>query len=185
MKIYSLDERYINYLQKFDNRVCICKLDQAFGRKYVGAVFNVNELEYFAPLSSKIKKKHFTDVCLYDEKTRTYIGSVKLNNMIPLPTKHKQLLKTIDFNVLKSSKELADRQYGTLLEKQYIKLNDVSIKYQILSKAQKFYRSYSFNPKLKMLCCDFQLLEQKALKFSLSKDKKKQKTIEQEEELVR
>lgn len=36
-----------------------------------------------------------------------------------------------------------------------------------------------------MLCCDFQLLEQKALEFSLSKDKKKEKTIEQEEELVR
>ena len=99
--------------------------------------------------------------------------SVKLNNMIPLPTKHKQLLKTIDFNVLKSSKELADRQYGTLLEKQHIKLNDVSIKYQILSKAQKFYRSYSFNPKLKLLCCDFKMLEQKALEFSLSKDKKR------------
>lgn len=105
--------------------------------------------------------------------------------MIPLPTKHKQLLKTIDFNVLKSSKELADRQYGTLLEKQYIKLNDVSIKFEILSKTQKFYRSYHFNPKLKMLCCDFQLLEQKALEFSLSKDKNKEKTIEQEEELVR
>ena len=36
-----------------------------------------------------------------------------------------------------------------------------------------------------MLCCDFQLLEQKALEFSLSKDKNKEKTIEQEEELVR
>ena len=185
MKIYSLDECYVNYLQKFDSRVCISKLDQAFGRKYVGAVFKVNELEYFAPLSSKIKKQHFTDVCLYDEKTKTYIGSVKLNNMIPLPTKYKQLLKTIDFNVLKSSKELADRQYGTLLEKQHIKLNDVSIKYQILSKAQKFYRSYNFNPKLKLLCCDFKLLEQKALEFSLSKDKKKEKVVEQEEELER
>lgn len=70
MKIYSLDERYINYLQNFDSRVCISKLDQAFGKKYVGAVFKVNELEYFAPLSSKIKKKHFTDVCLYDEKNK-------------------------------------------------------------------------------------------------------------------
>ena len=105
--------------------------------------------------------------------------------MIPLPTKYKQLLKTIDFNVLKSSKKLADRQYGTLLEKQHIKLNDVSIKYQILSKAQKFYRSYNFNPKLKLLCCDFKLLEQKALEFSLSKDKKKEKVVEQEEELER
>ena len=105
--------------------------------------------------------------------------------MIPLPTKHKQLLKTIDFNALKSSKELADRQYGTLLEKQYIKLNDVSIKFEILSKSQKFYRSYRFNPKLKMLCCDFKLLEEKALEFSLSKDKKKEKVVEQQEELVR
>lgn len=171
--------------KKFDSRVCISKLDQAFGRKYVGAVFKVNELEYFAPLSNKTKKKHFTDVCLYDEKTRTYISSVKLNNMIPLPTRHKQLLKTIDFNSLKSSKELADRQYGTLLEKQHIKLNDVSIKFEILSKAQKFYRSYRFNHKLKMLCCNFKLLEQKALEFSLSKDKNKEKSIEQEKELVR
>ena len=68
---------------------------------------------------------------------------------------------------------MADRQYGTLLEKQHIKLNDISIKYQILSKAQKFYRRYSFNPKLKLLCCDFKMLEQRALEFNLSKDKKR------------
>ena len=181
MKIYSLDERYINYLQKFDSRVCISKLDQAFGRKYVGAVFQINELEYFAPLSSKIHLNNFTDVFIYDDEQKKYIASIKLNNMIPLPKKHKHLLKEVNFEKLALSKNLADRKYGALVEKQYIKLNDVSIKYQILSKAQKFYRSYSFNPKLKLICCDFKMLEEKALEFRLSKDKKKEKVVEQEE----
>ena len=185
MDIYSLDERYINYLQKFDSRVCISKLDQAFGRKYVGAVFKINDLEYFAPLSSKVYQKHFTDVHLYDEKNKCYIGSVKLNNMIPLPKKHKNLLKEISYKKLSLSKNESERKYGALIERQYIKLNDISIKFEILLKAQKFYRSYRFNPKLKMLCCDFKLLEQKALKFSLSQDKKKEQIIEQTEELVR
>lgn len=195
MNIYSLDERYINYLQKFDGRVCISKLNQAFGRKYVGAVFKVNDLEYFAPLSSKVYQKHFTDVRLYDEKIKCYIGSVKLNNMIPLPKNYRTLLKEVSYKRLSLSKNEAERKYGALIERQYIKLNDVSIKFQILSKAQKFYRSYNLNPKLKMLCCDFKLLEQKALEFSLDifKDlnkefkleKKNKKTKELEEELVR
>ena len=56
MEIYSLKEEYIQYLQKFDNRVCVSKLDQAFGRKYVGVVFQINDVVYFAPLSSKQKR---------------------------------------------------------------------------------------------------------------------------------
>ena len=90
MEIYSLKEEYIQYLQKFDNRVCVSKLDQAFGRKYVGVVFQINDVVYFAPLSSKQKERHFTDVLLFDNKSQ--LGSVKINNMVPVPKKYKDQL---------------------------------------------------------------------------------------------
>ena len=79
----------------------------------------------------------------------------------------------------------ANVKYGNLLKVQREEINSETKKKEILDKATSFYKTYKFNPRLQQLCCDFQLLEQKALKFSLSKDKKKEKVVEQEEELVR
>ncbi len=49
LKIYYLDDDYINYLRKFDNKVAYNKNST---RSYVGVVYTINELNYFAPLSS-------------------------------------------------------------------------------------------------------------------------------------
>lgn len=49
LKIYYLDENYINYLGKYDSKVAYNK---KMTRPYVGVVYTFNELNYFAPLSS-------------------------------------------------------------------------------------------------------------------------------------
>ena len=193
MEICSVKEKYIQYLQKFDNKVCLTKLNKPFGRKYVGVVFEIKDFTYFAPLSSsvykiingeKVFKKHFTDVYLFNGKAS--IGSIKINNMIPIPRKiENKLLEPLIFDDFTSSKDISIVQYGNLLKNQRVAINTEEKKQEILDKATSFYKTYKFNPRLQQLCCDFQLLEQKALEFSLSKDKKKEKTIEQEEELVR
>lgn len=193
MEICSVKEEYIKYLQKYDNRVCISKLDKAFGRKYVGVVFEIKDFTYFAPLSSsvykiingeKVFKQHFTDVYLFNKKTP--IASVKLNNMIPIPReKESELIQQVIISKFLNSNIEANVKYGNLLKVQREEINSETKKKEILDKATSFYKTYKFNPRLQQLCCDFQLLEQKALEFSLSKDKKKEKVIEQEEELVR
>lgn len=193
MEICSVKEEYIKYLQKYDNRVFISKLDKAFGRKYVGVVFEIKDFTYFAPLSSsvykiingeKVFKQHFTDVYLFNNKT--LIASVKLNNMIPIPReKESELIQQVIISKFLNSNIEANVKYGNLLKVQREEINSETKKKEILDKATYFYKTYKFNPKLQQLCCDFKLLEQKALEFSLSKDKKKEKTIEQEEELVR
>ena len=175
-------------LQKFDNRVCISKLDKSFGRKYIGVVFEIKDFTYFAPLSSsvykiingeKVFKQHFTDVYLFNNKTP--IASVKLNNLIPIPReKESELIQQVIINKFLNSKIEANVKYGNLLKVQREKINSETKKKEILDKATSFYKTYKFNPRLQHLCCDFQLLEHKALEFCLSKDKKKEKTIEQE-----
>ena len=50
MEICSVKEEYIKYLQKYDNRVCINKLDKAFGRKYIGVVFEIKDFTYFCSI---------------------------------------------------------------------------------------------------------------------------------------
>ena len=106
--------------------------------------------------------------------------------MIPIPRKtENKLLEPLIFDDFTSSKDISIVQYGNLLKNQRVAINTEEKKQEILDKATSFYKTYKFNPKLQQLCCDFQLLEQKALEFNLSKDKKKEKTIEQEEELVR
>ncbi len=58
IKLYEIDEKYIEYLlpsapHLFQNK----KDNQRNSRKYVGVILVVNGFEYFAPLSS-FKEKH-------------------------------------------------------------------------------------------------------------------------------
>ena len=55
MKLYYVDEDYINELRNVDERVLLNKST----RPYLGVVLSINDLNYFVPLSSlkKIKIK--------------------------------------------------------------------------------------------------------------------------------
>ena len=44
LKIYYLDQDYINYLRKFDSKVAYNKKEM---RPYVGVVYTYNDLNYF------------------------------------------------------------------------------------------------------------------------------------------
>jgi len=56
MKILRIDDDYINRLSNFDNRVSYNKKST---RPYVGILFKIESIPYFAPLSSP-KPKHLT-----------------------------------------------------------------------------------------------------------------------------
>ena len=53
LKLYSLSDRYCNYLRNFDNKIYQNKeTDRKHSRKYLGIVLNINNLNYYIPLSS-------------------------------------------------------------------------------------------------------------------------------------
>ena len=63
MKIYELNEEYIDYLHSIDNKVENSKgKDYQFSRKYLGVILEINNFKYFAPLSSSKSTKDITKI---------------------------------------------------------------------------------------------------------------------------
>lgn len=85
IKFYEVERNYVEYLiscepQLFHNR----KKGQTHERKYIGIILQVNELEYFAPLSSYKPKHKSMREGLDFIKIQTY-AVINLNNMFPHP----------------------------------------------------------------------------------------------------
>lgn len=56
MKLYSVTDRYIDYLRQFDYKVYDNKEDRRkVMRKYLGIVLTINEMNYYIPMSSPKK----------------------------------------------------------------------------------------------------------------------------------
>ena len=151
LKIYYLDENYINYLRKYDSRVAYNK---KMTRPYVGVVYTFNELNYFAPLSSP-KPKHLKmsskAVDIFKIKNGE-LGIININNMIPTPIECiTEVLPTI-----------TDEKYKTLVEDQTTFINNH--KKDLFVKIRHFTLQYDkgyLPEKVKERCCDFKLLESK------------------------
>ena len=182
--LYKVSTKYIKYLRQHDRNVCDPK-DFGHTRPYVGIlVYESNDFYWFAPLTSKTNKPKFYCVKLYDTERRP-IASVRINNLIPICKNKNALYKIFDYTKLINSKDPKDKSYGALLELEVKSMNEPSIKIDIYTKAKMFLNEYWFNQSIRKISNNFPLLEEKALEFSLSKDKKKEKVVEQEEELVR
>ena len=155
LKIYYLDEGYINYLRKFDTKVAYNKNTT---RPYIGIVYTFDGLNYFAPLSSP-KKKHqlmsnkAIDVFKIDDGK---LGIVNINNMIPTPIECiSEVLPKVN-----------DEKYKILIEDQTTYINDNKSK--LFSKIKKFKMQYdkNFLPiNVRERCCDFKLLEEKCKEY--------------------
>lgn len=156
-KIVQVDYKYFDYLREFDGKV-----PYNYGKKelrpFIGILFKVNEIEYFAPLSSP-KKKHLTmnDGVDFIKIDKGKLGAVNFNNMIPLI---KGSYQAIDIN------SISDSHYRKLLIKQIRWLNRYYI--FICDKAKLLYDLYKnekLNLKVQERCCNFSLLEEKCLKY--------------------
>ncbi|MFR8209619.1 type III toxin-antitoxin system ToxN/AbiQ family toxin [Hominenteromicrobium sp.] len=85
IRFYEINAKYVDYLAPYAPHLFHnSKKEQANQRKYIGIVFQINDMEYFAPLSS-FKPKH--------EKMKEGLDFIKilryavinLNNMFPVP----------------------------------------------------------------------------------------------------
>ncbi len=156
MKLYTINEEYINYLRKFSENV---KYNKNESRPYVGVVLKINEHDYFAPLGSPkpkhIKMKETLDFIKINNGT---LGVINLNNMIPV---FLEKVEKIDFSKF-------DRKYQELLKNQarWIYENTKKIN-------KKSYNLYTLittkeNTIFHKRCNNFKLLEKKALEYEKS-----------------
>ncbi len=165
LKIVKVDTKYCDYLRGFDNKVSYNK-DSKELRPFVGVLFKIKNILYFAPLSSP-KPKHLNmkntlDFYKIDDGK---LGAVNFNNMIPVRDNN-----FIEIDLNKKCHNISDIKYQKLLIEQLTWLNEHSI--QLKKKSYNLYKLY-INKKLpKSLinrCCNFKLLEEKCALYNEEK----------------
>ena len=165
LKFYNIDLEYIENLQKIDNKIPdTSKQNKKANRKFIGILLTINGINYVAPLSSP-KKKHLSmedgiDFLKIDNGT---LGIINFNNMFPV---HNHLLTEIDI-----SKE-NNPKYKILLTKQLTWCNEIKNKKKILKNSKLLYNLIKIDlisEKVKNRCCNFKLLEEKALEYMKDK----------------
>lgn len=152
VKIVYIEESYIRYLFSYDKKVMYNKGQK---RPYLGILFEVRGLKYYAPLSHPkekfLKMKNAEDFMRIEGGE---LGAINFNNMIPVVT---EAIIPIYIS------EIEDVKYKFLLINQlrWFHKNQIAI----LNKATKLYRARknkTLRPAVYARCCDFALLESKS-----------------------
>lgn len=160
-KLVKVDYKYCDYLREYDERVPYNR-GIKYLRPFIGILFEVDGIEYFAPLSSPKEKhkklKNTMDLVKIDNGR---YGVINFNNMIPVTNKN-----YIEFDLYSKpgTKQEFDRQ--NLLKTQLKWLNDN--KKSVIGKAVRLYDMYKKNRlpnRIKNRCCNFVLLEEKCIEF--------------------
>ena len=156
---YEINEQYIDFLSKFSQHLFHnAKATQSYSRKYVGILFEIDGLKYFAPLSS-FKPKHNRLSETLDFIKIGNMAVINLNNMFPV-------IEGV-FS-LKNPSDESNPQYKTLLNNE-IRIIRQKTK-QIINNANAVYKHKMTNDgksKLSQRCNDFRLLEEKCKEFKL------------------
>ena len=162
LKLVKVDTEYCDYLRKFDNKVSYNKYEKEL-RPFIGVLFTIKNIEYFAPLSSP-KPKHLkmrNTVDFFKIKNGE-LGAINFNNMIPVKENNYML---IDLD--KKTKTKEEKKYQKLLKEQLAWLNENYI--QVKNKSFKLYNLYNTNRLSKNImdrCCNFKLLEKKCIEYN-------------------
>ena len=170
LNIYNINNEYIQYLSQFDLNIDFnAKNNSKHMRPYIGIVLEINDYYYFAPLKSpKTKfssgmKKHIDIVLIEDGKK----GVINLNDMIPIAKYNVNVLKKLEYNI-NNTDTIEDIKYKNLIQDQIEWCNKIENKTIILKKAKRLYYLYEKLPKynkLKVRCCNYKLLEKKAIDY--------------------
>ena len=166
MKLYSITDKYINYLREFDNKVYDNKEDKRkVIRMYLGIVLRINDLNYYIPMSSPKKSDYKNNeirksvipiirMVSYREIDDVPVlkGTLRISNMIPVPDSEL---------ILYEPKNEKDSDYKILVEKEleFINKNENMIK----KYANVLYKQKINNYDVSYIknVVDFKLLEEK------------------------
>ena len=161
LKLVVIDKDYCDYLRKYDNKVPY-NFAKKQNRPFVGVLFNIGKIKYFAPLSSP-KPKHLKmhnniDFLKIDKGN---LGAINFNNMIPVTSTNVTLL---DLNK-------QDLKYQKLLNSQLYWLNrNIDLIYMHSKFLYDAYKNKTVPKYIFKRCCNFKLLEQKCLEYNTVKN---------------
>ncbi len=151
IKFYEIESQYITYLSAYAPHLFQNKrAGQKNERKYIGIVFQINDFDYFAPLSSFKDKHKLMKEGLDFIKIKDY-AVINLNNMFPVPPSER---KYVDIRAER------DPHYRSLLLAEYRFIK--SIQDKIWKNAQNVYKIKLKDGNTSALakrCNDFVLLE--------------------------
>lgn len=160
--LVKIKDEYCNYLRKFEPKVPY-NYGSKDTRPFIGVLFEVDNVKYFAPLSSPkpkhLKMKNKLDFLKLDNGK---LGAINFNNMLPV-SKNNIIKLDLDKVCLTKS----EMKYNKLLKEQIYWLNRNDEK--LYSKSRKLYNNY-INGKLDKStferCCNFKLLELKCKEYN-------------------
>lgn len=164
ISFYEVDDKYIEYLRKYDKKVLSTKdEDRKHTRKYIGIMFHNREYKYFIPLSS-YKPETYDD--MYESISLKKIGNMavlRINNMIPVVD---EVVHEVIFN------SVSDMKYRNLLISEYRIIKNREREIRIDTRIVYHYRLNDKNKGkgLYDLCCNFPLLEEKSKEYIMNKD---------------
>ena len=161
LKFYTVTEEYMIYLKKYDEKV-MDNRGVKNKRPYIGVLFEIDRKKYLAPLSSP-KPKHLTMKNSLDfvKINQGKFGVINLNNMFPV----------VEEVIIEKNINLEeDNKYKELLVNQLDWCNKMENRDNIYRKAEKLYKEILNKKEQSRFwnrCCDFSLLEEKAIEFIL------------------
>ena len=157
LKLYTIDTEYIDFLRSnpklstvFENK----EDDTSFHRKYLGVVLNIDQYNYYVPLSSPkdsdyiflgdtkiIRKSIIPIIRILAEDNNGNLelkGTLKLSNMIPVPDTmltYYDIAKETDSNY----KILVEKEYEFIRKNRDLILKNASVLYNQKVKENKLY----------------------------------------------
>lgn len=156
LKLYNIDSKYYEHISKFDSRITHSNQHKCT-RPYVGILFEIDGITFFAPLTSP-KPKHLTmkNSIDFHRIDSGNLGAINFNNMVPIPL---VCAKEIDLNIYKSDSTM-DKKYKILLQNQidWCNRNKGSLQH----KGETLYMYYvaeKLSNSTRKRCCDFPLLQ--------------------------
>ncbi len=160
--LYKVDTNYCNYLRTSDPCVPY-NMDMKKTRPFIGIVLSIEDIDYFAPLTSP-KPKH-----LQMKNSKDFMkiaggeyGAINFNNMIPVP---QECLLKVELNILPSDTE-EERHYKNLLNNQLSWCNANKDRIQRTAKDLHELVVFGSAPEaLALRCCNFALDEKQCRKY--------------------
>ena len=168
LKLYEVDNNYIDYLKKYDEKVLNYSGEKyKVNRKYLGILLKINGFVYIAPFSSpknkdydldkKIKKstKIIIRIKKIQKDKERLLGTIKLNCMIPIY--NTKVIKKYDVKAEK------DKKYKNLIQEQLVFIRKEEK--MIIKRAENLYKQKLKNPSYLKDTVNFILLEEKSKNY--------------------
>lgn len=100
LKWYIVNKEYVSYLQKFDAKVENADYEAKL-KPYIGILIEINEMNYYVPVSS-VKQKHYKmkeDIDFIKiVRNGEIMGGLNINNMIPISDQSAEILQYKEIN---------------------------------------------------------------------------------------